>query len=75
MIRDNINDLIAFAAVAEERSFTKAAARLNVSQSALSHTIKSLEQRLGLRLLTRTTRTVAPTHEGEDLLATLSPCF
>ena len=75
MIRENINDLIAFAAVAEERSFTKAAARLNVSQSALSHTIKSLEQRLGLRLLTRTTRTVAPTLEGEDLLATLSPCF
>lgn len=75
MIRDNITDLIAFAAVAEERSFTKAAARLNVSQSALSHTIKSLEQRLGLRLLTRTTRTVAPTLEGEDLLATLSPCF
>ncbi|ATG48258.1 LysR family transcriptional regulator [Celeribacter ethanolicus] len=75
MIRENINDLIAFAAVAEERSFTKAAARLNVSQSALSHTIKGLEQRLGLRLLTRTTRTVAPTLEGEDLLATLNPCF
>ncbi|MDK3019104.1 LysR substrate-binding domain-containing protein [Pseudodonghicola flavimaris] len=75
MIRENINDLIAFAAVAEERSFTKAAARLNVSQSALSHTIKGLEQRLGLRLLTRTTRTVAPTLQGEDLLATLTPCF
>lgn len=75
MIRENINDLIAFAAVAEERSFTKAAARLNVSQSALSHTIKGLEQRLGLRLLTRTTRSVAPTLEGEDLLATLNPCF
>ncbi|WP_090060140.1 LysR family transcriptional regulator [Celeribacter neptunius] len=75
MIRENINDLIAFAAVAEERSFTRAAARLNVSQSALSHTIKGLEQRLGLRLLTRTTRTVAPTFEGEDLLATLTPCF
>ncbi|WBU59285.1 LysR family transcriptional regulator [Paracoccus albus] len=75
MIRENINDLIAFAAVAEERSFTRAAARLNVSQSALSHTIKGLEQRLGLRLLTRTTRTVAPTLEGEDLLATLNPCF
>lgn len=75
MIRENINDLIAFAAVAEERSFTRAAARLNVSQSALSHTIKALEQRLGLRLLTRTTRTVAPTLEGEDLLATLTPCF
>lgn len=75
MLRENINDLIALAAVAEERSFTKAAARLNVSQSALSHTIKGLEQRLGLRLLTRTTRSVAPTLEGEDLLATLNPCF
>ncbi len=75
MIRENITDLIAFAAVAEERSFTRAAARLNVSQSALSHTIKGLEQRLGLRLLTRTTRSVAPTLEGEDLLATLNPCF
>ena len=60
MLRENINDLIALAAVAEERSFTKAAARLNVSQSALSHTIKGLEKRLGLRLLTRTTRSVAP---------------
>ncbi|SHM65728.1 LysR family transcriptional regulator [Roseibium suaedae] len=75
MLRENINDLIALAAVAEERSFTRAAARLNVSQSALSHTIKGLEQRLGLRLLTRTTRSVAPTLEGEDLLATLNPCL
>jgi DNA-binding transcriptional LysR family regulator len=75
MLRENINDLIALATVAEERSFTRAAARLNVSQSALSHTIKGLEQRLGLRLLTRTTRSVAPTLEGEDLLATLTPCF
>ncbi len=75
MIRENITDLIAFAMVAEEQSFTRAAARLNVSQSALSHTIKALEQRLGLRLLTRTTRSVAPTLEGEDLLATLNPCF
>ena len=75
MLRENINDLIALAAVAEERSFTKAAARLNVSQSALSHTIKGLEQRLGLRLLTRTTRSVAPTLECEDLLATLNPAF
>lgn len=75
LLKENINDLIALAAVAEERSFTRAAARLNVSQSALSHTIKSLEQRLGLRLLTRTTRSVAPTIEGEDLLATLGPCF
>lgn len=75
MLRENIYDLIALAAVAEERSFTKAAARLNVSQSALSHTIKGLEKRLGLRLLTRTTRSVAPTLEAEDLLATLTPCF
>lgn len=75
MLRENIGDLIALAAVAEERSFTRAAARLNVSQSALSHTIKGLETRLGLRLLTRTTRSVAPTLEGEDLLATLNPCF
>lgn len=75
MLRENISDLIALAAVAEERSFTRAAARLNVSQSALSHTIKGLEQRLGLRLLTRTTRSVSPTLEAEDLLATLNPCF
>ncbi|WP_321450014.1 LysR family transcriptional regulator [uncultured Cohaesibacter sp.] len=75
MLRENINDLIALMAVAEERSFTRAAARLNVSQSALSHTIKALEKRLGLRLLTRTTRSVAPTIEGEDLLATLSPAL
>ena len=75
LLRENINDLIALMAVAEERSFTRAAARLNVSQSALSHTIKALEKRLGLRLLTRTTRSVAPTIEGEDLLATLSPAL
>ena len=75
MLRDNIHDLIALAAVAEERNFTRAAARLNVSQSALSHTIKGLETRLGMRLLTRTTRSVAPTLECEDLLATLNPCF
>ena len=75
MLRENIHDLIALAAVAEERSFTRAAARLNVSQSALSHTIKALETRLGMRLLTRTTRSVAPTLEAEDLLATITPCF
>jgi len=74
VLRENITDLIALAAVAEERSFTRAVPRLNVSQSALSHTIKGLEQRLGLRLLTRTTRSVAPALEGEDLLATLNPC-
>ena len=69
------NDLIAFVAVARERSFTRAAARLGVSQSALSHTIRGLEERLGLRLLTRTTRSVAPTEAGERLLATAGPRF
>jgi DNA-binding transcriptional LysR family regulator len=61
MMRENINDLIAFLIVARERSFTRAAAQLGVSQSALSHTVRGLEERLGLRLLTRTTRSVAPT--------------
>jgi DNA-binding transcriptional LysR family regulator len=70
-----MNDLIAFIAVARERSFTRAAARLGVSQSALSHTIRSLEERLGLRLLTRTTRSVATTEAGERLLVTLGPRF
>src|SRR3979409_1784320 len=64
MQRGNLNDLIAFLAVAKERSFTRAAAKLGVSQSALSHTIRGLEERLGLRLLTRTTRSVAPTEAG-----------
>jgi DNA-binding transcriptional LysR family regulator len=68
MPRENFNDLIAFLAVARERSFTKAAAKLGVSQSALSHTIRGLETRLGLRLLTRTTRSVSPTEAGERLL-------
>jgi DNA-binding transcriptional LysR family regulator len=71
----NANDLIAFLAVARERSFTRAAARLGVSQSALSHTIRGLEERLGLRLLTRTTRSVAPTAAGERLLSTIGPHF
>jgi DNA-binding transcriptional LysR family regulator len=71
----NLNDLMAFLAVAQERSFTKAAARLGVSQSALSHTIRGLEERLGLRLLTRTTRSVAPTEVGERLLRTIGPRF
>ena len=61
MPRPSFNNLLAFLTVANERSFTKAAARLGVSQSALSHTIRGLEERLGLRLLTRTTRSVAPT--------------
>src|SRR6201993_2554674 len=73
MARANINDLIAFLAVAKERSFTRAAAKLGVSQSALSHTVRDLEDRLGLRLLTRTTRSVAPTEAGERLLRTVGP--
>src|SRR2546428_12310434 len=68
MRRGNVNDLLAFLAVARERSFTKAAAKLGVSQSALSHTIRGLEARLGLRLLTRTTRSVSPTEAGGRLL-------
>jgi DNA-binding transcriptional LysR family regulator len=75
MPRESINDLLAFLAVARERSFTRAAAKLGVSQSALSHTIRGLEARLGLRLLTRTTRSVAPTEVGERLLRTIGPRF
>src|SRR5580765_8210885 len=73
MPRHDLNDLLAFAAVARERSFTKAAAQLGVSQSALSHTVRGLEERLGLRLLTRTTRSVSPTQAGERLLRTVGP--
>src|ERR1700688_339222 len=69
----NLNDLLVFLAVARERSFTRAAAKLGVSQSALSHTIRGLEERLGVRLLTRTTRSVAPTEAGERLLRTVGP--
>jgi DNA-binding transcriptional LysR family regulator len=75
MQRVNLNDLLAFLAVGRERSFTKAAAKLGVSQSALSHTIRELEARLGVRLLTRTTRSVAPTEAGERLLHTVGPRF
>jgi DNA-binding transcriptional LysR family regulator len=75
MQRGNLNDLLAFLAVARERSFTKAAAKLGVSQSALSHTIRELEARLGVRLLTRTTRSVSPTEAGERLLQTVGPRF
>ncbi|MFZ6647269.1 LysR family transcriptional regulator [Undibacterium sp. TJN25] len=75
MARENFNDLIAFISVAREGSFTRAAAQLGVSQSALSHTIRGLETRLGLRLLTRTTRSVSPTDAGERLLATVGPRF
>jgi DNA-binding transcriptional LysR family regulator len=75
MQRGNLNDLLAFLAVGQERSFTRAAAKLGVSQSALSHTIRGLEERLGLRLLTRTTRSVSPTEAGERLLHTIRPRF
>jgi DNA-binding transcriptional LysR family regulator len=75
MQRGNFNDILAFVAVARERSFTKAAAQLGVSQSALSHTVNGLEARLGLRLLTRTTRSVSPTEAGERLLFTVAPRF
>ena len=73
MQRENFNDILAFLAVARERSFTKAAAKLWVSQSALSHTISGLEARLGLRLLTRTTRSVSPTEVGQRLLEKVAP--
>jgi DNA-binding transcriptional LysR family regulator len=73
MPRENFNDLLAFVAVAKERSFTRAAAQLGVSQSALSHTVRGLEDRLGFRLLTRTTRSVAPTEAGERLLRAAGP--
>src|SRR3982751_550220 len=75
MARTERNDLEAFLAVARERSFTRAAAKLGVSQSALSQTLRGLEARLGLRLLTRTTRSVAPTEAAERLLQTLGPAF
>ncbi|WP_457153583.1 LysR family transcriptional regulator [Mesorhizobium sp. P5_C1] len=73
MPRDNLNELTAFLAVARERSFTRAAARLGVSQSALSHTLRALEERLGVRLLTRTTRSVSPTEAGERLARSIGP--
>jgi DNA-binding transcriptional LysR family regulator len=73
MPRENLNDLAAFLAVAKERSFTRAAARLGVSQSAVSHTVRGLEERLGLRLLMRSTRSVAPTEAGERLLRAAGP--
>lgn len=73
MARPNLNDLAAFVAVARERSFTRAAAQMGVSQSALSQVVKELEGRLGLRLLTRTTRSVSPTEAGERLLQSLGP--
>jgi DNA-binding transcriptional LysR family regulator len=75
MDRANASDLLAFLAVASERSFTRAAAKLGMSQSALSQIIRALEERLGVRLLARTTRSVAPTQAGERLLRTLAPRF
>jgi DNA-binding transcriptional LysR family regulator len=75
MRRDNVNDYLAFIAVAREQSFTKAAAQLGVSQSALSYTVRTLEERLGLRLLTRTTRSVSVTEAGERLLNRIGPHF
>jgi hypothetical protein len=73
MPRIDLNDIVAFLAVARERSFTRAAAQLGVSQSALSQTVRGLEARLGIRLLTRTTRSVAPTEAGERLLRAAGP--
>ncbi|MCQ9157088.1 LysR family transcriptional regulator [Acidomonas methanolica] len=75
MLRENTNDLLAFMAVARERSFTRAAAKLGVSRSALSHTIRNLEERLGLRLLARTTCSVGLTEAGARLLDTIAPRF
>ncbi|MDB5803081.1 MAG: LysR family transcriptional regulator [Betaproteobacteria bacterium] len=75
MRRENFNDLQVFLVVARAGSFTKAAAQLGVSQSALSQNIRGLEARLGLRLLTRTTRSVSPTEAGERLLSTIGPHF
>lgn len=73
MLKENIQDLLSFMVVARERSFTRAAAQLGVSQSALSHAMRNLEARLGVRLLTRTTRNVSPTDAGEKLLMRLGP--
>lgn len=75
MKRDELGDLVAFLAVAEERSFTRAAAQLGTSQSALSHTVRRLEERMGVRLLTRTTRNVVATEAGEQLAETLRPAI
>ncbi len=74
-MHDELNDLSAFAAVAEERSFTRAAARLGVTQSALSHKMRNLEKRLGVQLLARTTRNVSATDLGNSLLNDLSPAL
>lgn len=73
MLRDNLNDLVGFIAVAREGSFTKAAAKLGISQSALSHAISGLEKKLGIRLLARSTRSVSTTEAGERLLFKIGP--
>lgn len=75
MARASVDDLIFFLEVAREQSFTRAAAKLGVSQPALSQTVRTLEQRLGVRLLTRTTRSVSTTEAGERLLNTIGPHF
>ena len=75
ILAEELSVLSAFAVVADERSFTKAAIRLGVSRSAVSHSVSALEERLGLRLLARTTRTVAPTEAGDRLLAQLRPAL
>src|SRR5947207_9082260 len=75
MQRGNLDQLVAFVAIARERSFTNAAAKLGVSQSALSHTVRELEERLGVRLVTRKTRSVSPTGAGERLLHNVGPRF
>ena len=75
MVRDELSVLSAFLAVAEERSFTRAAKRMGVTQSALSHAIRGLEEQIGVRLLARTTRSVAPTEAREELLAHLRPAL
>jgi DNA-binding transcriptional LysR family regulator len=73
MARENINDILILLAVARERSFTRAAAKLGLSQSALSHSVRALEARMGVRLLARTTRSVAPTEAGQRLIDAVAP--
>jgi DNA-binding transcriptional LysR family regulator len=75
MVRDELSVLSAFIAVAEDRSFTRAAKRLGVSPSALSHAVRGLEEQIGVRLLARTTRSVAPTEAGEQLIARIGPAL
>src|SRR6478672_6907242 len=75
MVRDELSVMSAFLAVADEKSFTKAAKRLGVTQSALSHAIRGLEEQIGVRLLARTTRSVAPTDAGQELINHLAPAL